>query len=187
MWPSVLIICVYASFMIDFWFMPIPSEASTVALIGDETKRPLWQKVGWGVVFIISLLIYLTPLGLAIAQLAFDFVSLQLTPLFLISFLVAMLGRVISLWGSTVLTWKQTDMVTHSIFSQSRNPIALGMHITLFGLLLCYYDWWILWLGFIFYVVNLHTKIVIEEQHLIARFGTIYQEYMQKTPRYLWR
>ena len=77
----------------------------------------------------------------------------------------------------------KTQLVTHGIFSFSRNPIFLGMRLNLLGLFLVLPNAVTLTL-WLLGDVTIHAQIFLEEQHLNQQHGTIYQSYQAMTPRY---
>lgn len=179
-------IVIYLSFAIDLLIWPIPSEASTSSLISRERDLATFKSIKAMLLLLFSLIFYLSPLFLSIKQFFVAEAFLSPTLVVLLGLSLAVLGRFVSLKASQVLRNNHgVSMVSTSVFKWSRNPITLGMHITIFGLIVCYNSF-ILYLGFIAYVVNLHGKIKIEENHLAMKFGEEYLKYIKKTPRYLW-
>ena len=77
----------------------------------------------------------------------------------------------------------KTQLVTHGIFSFSRNPIFLGMRLNLLGLFLVLPNAVTLTL-WLLGDVTIHAQIFLEEQHLNQQHGTTYQNYQAMTPRY---
>jgi protein-S-isoprenylcysteine O-methyltransferase Ste14 len=179
----ILIILLYLSFVLDFLVWPIPSEASSKSLT-ENKKATLSTRILIWSVFGLNLLFYLAPLALAIAQL----LSTQTTLIPFMAFVgisIAAIGRLVSIKGTlTIKAQTSADLITTSIFKVSRNPISLGMHITILGLIVCFNNW-VLWLGFILYLLNMHFKIVLEEKFLLQKYGEHYSIYTSKTPRYL--
>lgn len=76
--------------------------------------------------------------------------------------------------------------VTRGLYRYTRNPMYVGLLVMLIG--------WSLCLGslspflFLFFFVRVITwsQIMPEEKILIEKFGEKYEEYMKKTPRWLW-
>lgn len=73
---------------------------------------------------------------------------------------------------------------TGRLFRRSRNPGLLGMYL-FFGGLLLYFPNVVLLAGFAGYLLHMHFRILMEESHLMARYGRAYQRYCRETPRYL--
>jgi len=186
MWINCLVIAIYLSFALDLLIWPIPSEASTSSLISKEKELVSFKSIKAMLVLLFSLIFYLFPLYFSIKQLILDERFLSPTLVVLVGLCLAILGRFISLKASQVLRKNHgISIISSSIFEHSRNPITLGMHLTIFGLIICYNSIF-LYFGFIFYAVNLHGKIKIEENYLKEKFGEEYLKYIEKTPRYLW-
>ena len=177
---SIIIILIYMSFFPDFFIWPIGSEASTQSLsqdVGFLKKLALW------IVFAISLLGYIAPLLMAVYSLQEDiFNSLTLTSIFGVG--VAVAGRIITSIGALNLKSSLSELHTTAIFSISRNPISLGMHLTFMGLIIICKEWWLV-VPFVFYTVNIDLKINLEEKALVRKFGRAYVDYQSKTPKYL--
>ena len=121
--------------------------------------------------------------------------SLAFIPLRFIGLIIGIVGVV--LFGIAVHTMKdswragipesdKTDLVTTGIFRISRNPAFLAFDFVYMGVLLMFFNW-ILLLFTIFAMIMLHLQIKQEEFFLIETFGKEYQEYKQKTRRYLGR
>jgi protein-S-isoprenylcysteine O-methyltransferase Ste14 len=66
----------------------------------------------------------------------------------------------------------------------SRNPIALGMILTFLGLFLLAPSF-IVFTGFLIFTVNMHFRILLEEDFMRQQFGHEYEEYLRRTRRYL--
>jgi protein-S-isoprenylcysteine O-methyltransferase Ste14 len=185
MWINLIIICIYISFVLDLWVLPIPSEASTASVISSETKVFSLKSIKSIIGLLISLLFYLTPLYLSIISLINS--KIKILPIFIVvlGLVIAVLGRIISLSGTIALRENHGKIVVESaIFKRSRNPIVTGMHLTILGLLLCF-DFWGLWAVFPIYFWIFHSKIINEESFLESKYGKDYLQYKQRTPRYL--
>jgi len=179
---QVITIGIYLSFLLDFMVWPIPSEASTFALIKRANNSITAQKVFLFFVFILSLVFYLTPLALSIIYLT-DGTDIEITFLTILGILLSITGRIISILASNRLRNQTEGIASDSLFKYSRNPISLGLHCTILGLMIIFGKWY-LWLGLVFYLINIHFKIKIEESLLQERYGTIYEKYKNSTPRY---
>ena len=134
--------------------------------------------------FILNLMFFIAPFWLTIFYLSS---GLETDNYILATsgILVAIAGRIITLIGAHSLrTNRSKKLVQKSIFRFSRNPISLGTHITFFGLVLIF-NFWILWMGWAIYVVNLHTKIKAEEKVLMTKYPKDYKDYRNHVPRYL--
>lgn len=177
------IIIIYLSFLLDFLVWPIPSEASTFSMINRNVKVNFTRKFFLMLVFFANLFFYLTPLGLSIYYLQNGFV-MTVTSWTISGIVISIIGRIISIKAAHIMRMKSDGLVGNSLFKYSRNPISLGMHITIVGLMIIF-DSWYLWFGFIFYLINIHFKIKVEECHLQKKYGALYESYQEKTPRYI--
>lgn len=77
-----------------------------------------------------------------------------------------------------------TELVTHGLFSRSRNPIFLGMRLNMFGLFLvlpCAVTFAIMLVS----EALISVQVRLEEAHLIATIGDAYRNYQKRTPRWL--
>jgi protein-S-isoprenylcysteine O-methyltransferase Ste14 len=76
-------------------------------------------------------------------------------------------------------------LVIGSVYNWSRNPMYLGVVLTVFGQALLFddisYHFYACALWIIFHVVVTQ----IEEPHLRRKFGTSYNEYCKRTPRWI--
>ena len=183
MYNSLFVIFIYLSFLVDFLIIPIPSEASTKSLIKTSQSKD-FSRFTLMAIFVLNLLFYLFPLISSVFQLVARTTPAANGGLIYLGIVIAILGRLLSIFGGVVLRKNKGSIVSSSIFRWSRNPIALGMHLTLLGLIV-FTNQWFLFAGLAFCIWNIHSKIKIEEQHLINKFGTQYTNYMHKTPRYL--
>ena len=76
------------------------------------------------------------------------------------------------------------QLQTTGIYRKSRNPIVIGMHMTIVGLFLIFPSV-LLFFGILFYLSYMHFKIQLEEEFLLNTFGKSYQAYCQKVNRYI--
>ena len=176
-----LIIGIYLSFVLDFLIWPIPSEGSTKALASIE-KTPLIKRLGYVVIFMLNLSVYLLPMALSVIGLI-NGVTLSANTS-LPGIIVAILGRIVSLTGTyTIKSHSAEILITNYVFRYSRNPITVGIHLTLFGLALSFNIWY-LWLGLVFSILNLHYKVRVEERYLFKKYPKDFKNYVKQTPRY---
>lgn len=75
-------------------------------------------------------------------------------------------------------------LVTHGVFARSRNPIFLGMTVSLAGFFLVLPNALTL-LTAVLGIVLMHIQIRIEEPYLSMRFGGAYTDYAAKVRRWL--
>jgi protein-S-isoprenylcysteine O-methyltransferase Ste14 len=76
----------------------------------------------------------------------------------------------------------KTKLVTNGIFSISRNPIFLGMIVSVFGLFLIMPNAILLCIFVVTYIV-IQIQIRLEEDFLSRQFGQEYNHYKSKTRR----
>lgn len=79
---------------------------------------------------------------------------------------------------------QQTELVTNGLFRYSRNPVFLGMLLTMTGLFLILPNAFTL-LGCILIYVVLQIQIRLEEAFLLQKQGDKYRSYMARVPRWL--
>ena len=98
--------------------------------------------------------------------------------------IVGILGRIVSLAGTYAMKSHHGEiLITNYVFRYSRNPITVGIHLTLLGMALSFNVWY-LWLGLSFSVLNLHYKIKVEERYLLKKYPKDFKNYVRQTPRY---
>lgn len=177
---ELVIVILYLSFFLDFLIWPISSEASTKSLA--SYKLVIRKLLLFGIM-LLTIVGYLLPLAFAIYGLvhhpldgsAFTFFGLA----------VAVGGRLFTLHAAYHLhSHDRSELLKYGTFRHSRNPITTGTHITFIGLCMIYPNWILLGFG-IFYFLNLHFKILLEENFLRDRYGSSYEEYCKSTARYL--
>ena len=87
-------------------------------------------------------------------------------------------------WRIGIDEENKTELVTKGIFSKSRNPIFLGMIISVFGLFLITPNALTFCLTVATYIV-IHIQIRLEEEFLERIHGSEYTNYKNKTKRLL--
>ncbi len=87
--------------------------------------------------------------------------------------------------GTPVQTSKETsELATSGIFSRTRNPIYLGMILFVCGCGALLTNGWLL-ISAVPLTIVLHFGVVRrEEAYLTAKFGEVYLQYLNCTPRY---
>ena len=88
-------------------------------------------------------------------------------------------------WRIGVDESEKTELVTHGMFSVSRNPIYFGMMVVGLGFvtLVPHYS---MALCYVLAVVGINLQVrKIEEPHLRRVFGSDYAEYTENVNRYL--
>lgn len=90
-------------------------------------------------------------------------------------------------WRAGVQREDKTNLVTSGIYSISRNPAFLGFDLMYIGILLTFFNWYLLFTT-VFAVCLFHLQIVnVEEDFLLETFGQEYLNYRKKVCRYLGR
>lgn len=85
-------------------------------------------------------------------------------------------------WRIGIDTVTKTNLITSGLFSFSRNPIFLGMIISLFGLFLTQPNAFTALFLMIGYVL-IQIQIRLEEEFLLKQHGQTYQQYKQTVRR----
>ncbi len=112
------------------------------------------------------------------------------------------IGAVVSVLGVAVFicsvvtmkdSWRagvskdKTELITSGIYQISRNPAFLGFDLVYIGILLMFFNLWLL-AASVFAIMMLHLQIVnVEEDFLLATFGEEYLNYRKKVCRYIGR
>ena len=123
-------------------------------------------------------------------------------PLLITAFPIRVMGCVIGLLGTGLLvlsmgtmgdSWRAgVDMVqacsliTTGIYRYSRNPAFLGFDLFYLGFALALCSVELCAISAIS-IVLFHFQILHEERYLPTLFGSEYEEYRRKTPRYFWK
>ena len=87
-------------------------------------------------------------------------------------------------WRIGIDEENSSELVTRGIFQFSRNPIFLGMRLSLLGLFLVLPNtitFTLLLLG----DVLLQMQVILEEEYLLERHGEDYKKYLQKVRRWI--
>jgi len=115
-------------------------------------------------------------------------------------FTVSIIGVVITLIGVSLFilamvfmktSWRagidkstKTSLITSGLYRFSRNPAFVGMDLMFIGAAITYANLIIVIVGLLV-VVGIHLQILQEENHMEEVFKKEYNEYVNKTPRYL--
>ncbi len=206
---TIIIILYFLSIILEITLIPVPSVASTYQLLFpiEETKniitsnsllytvqnKNLFIK---GIIivipYILSLLGYCWPLLLIISHALGWIKPFWNNHIYLIILGVFLLlfGRMITLSSALDIRSNNSqkgddfDLKTKGIFKLSRNPIALGLHVGILGMNILFPSWIFLGLTIV-YVLNIHFKIILEEDFLKQLFKEKYVQYFHQTKRYL--
>ncbi len=104
---------------------------------------------------------------------------------FIIGFFIYLLGAAIE--TTAMLDFYTTEVdkpVTKRVYRISRNPMYLGMFLIFVGTGIACVSWVSLLLTAVFMILT-HVSIVSEERFCLQKYGNAYQEYMDKTPRWI--
>jgi protein-S-isoprenylcysteine O-methyltransferase Ste14 len=71
------------------------------------------------------------------------------------------------------------------VYSRTRNPLYVILVWIMMAVALLINSWWFLISSVLLWAYLQYLVIPVEEQFLTARFGKTYQEYCQKTPRWM--
>ena len=74
--------------------------------------------------------------------------------------------------------------VTKGVFRISRNPMTLGGFLALVGIGIVCASWILLLCAMVFIVLQ-QTLVIAEERMCLEKFGNAYQEYMNRTPKWI--
>ena len=90
-------------------------------------------------------------------------------------------------WRAGVSKTDKTELVTDGIYQISRNPAFLGFDLVYIGILLMFFNPWLL-IASVFAILMFHLQIVnVEEDFLLENFGQEYLAYKKKVNRYIGR
>ena len=90
-------------------------------------------------------------------------------------------------WRAGVSKTDKTELVTDGIYQLSRNPAFLGFDLVYIGILLIFFNPWLL-AASVFAMIMFHLQIVnVEEDFLLEPFGQEYLAYKKKVNRYIGR
>ncbi len=103
-----------------------------------------------------------------------------------LSLVAVTVSSIIRIGDGTLAPWSPTrKLVTSGIYGYVRNPMILGVLITLLGesvtiLSLQIFKWTI-----IFFIINNIWFLIYEEPNLEKKFGEQYREYKKRVPRWI--
>lgn len=89
--------------------------------------------------------------------------------------------------GTEVMPWRPaTALVTDGIYRRLRNPMYVGLGVTLVGLAIAFDSVWMLVLIVPAGLVLHYGVVLREERYLTRKFGEPYRRFMAEVPRYGW-
>jgi protein-S-isoprenylcysteine O-methyltransferase Ste14 len=114
------------------------------------------------------------------------FLPLKLgTVWFYAGLVVYILGFIVSFAALfSIATTKQDEPFTKGVYRYSRHPIALGTVLPMIGAGIASASWLFLLLSVILMVIS-HFLAIKEETATTKKFGAVYKEYMNRTPRWI--
>lgn len=179
----------YAAYMVKMMGQKKKGIQTTQLGKGDEKKGIKNKKtlrvekmteVGSYLVIIAILLSILTGwdmLGIKAVRIA----GMVVSALGCASFITGMITMQDS-WRAGIPETDQTELVHRGIFKISRNPAFLGFDLMYTGMVLCFFNPFML-LTALFHMTALHLLILQEEKFLEKRFGNAYLDYKKSTGR----
>ena len=205
-----ILLLAYLSLVVELVFFPVPSVASSYQLMkrgspsdasGSDLQkakaRPLPGKlIAFVLPTCVNIALFLIPLWLIF----FPSWQAAFIPLFeprpawmaTAGAVLVITGRLITFTATLNLRRADTKpfrasldqpLQTGFLFSRSRNPGLVGMYLFYAGLFFSFPNV-VLLAGFVFYLLHMHHRILMEESHLRTRYGDAYARYLGQTPRY---
>lgn len=96
------------------------------------------------------------------------------------------LGEGLRIWSAGILR-KQEVLATTGPYAHTRNPLYLGTFLTLLGGCLLSGRWWSVALLLPLFALFYGPTVGEEERFLKETFGSAYEEYACRVPRWGWR
>jgi protein-S-isoprenylcysteine O-methyltransferase Ste14 len=158
----------------------LPKDDSAYGLIGRYFKITLIALFIYVMVYAFTDSDIFLPVDL-LEQNTFLYIGLFLLLFSLIWTIIAQ-AQMKDSWRIGIDHETKTELVTTGLFSVSRNPIFLGMIVSLFGLFLTTPNA-LTFLFFILGYVLIQIQIRLEEEHLVEQHENEYLNYKQRTKR----
>ena len=170
-----------------------------IKMFGQRKKGIKTSQIGkgkTGKTRTIEYLMSVSPFLVVIAEVARIIIGTPVFPLFLRIFGLFIAASAVAVFIAAVVTmrdsWrvgvpeeKKTTIVMTGIFSVSRNPAFLGFGLLYLGILLMFFNPFLLVFS-LFSAVMLHLQtVVVEEPFLRKAFGKDYENYTKSVCRYL--
>jgi protein-S-isoprenylcysteine O-methyltransferase Ste14 len=195
-----VVLLFYISLIIELCSYSIPSVVSTKNLL-SKNKHTLqlsrfrnvleWSKakkicvLGLPLTFVY--LLHALPLYLLYQIYTSNFEPYY-SFLFYVGLMLVILGRLLShfyLYEIRAIKSRVfKDFVAEGVFRWSRNPGLLSLYISFLGFFLIYPS--ILFLvSYVVYLLHMHFRVIMEEDHLSNVHGSKYLNYLKKVRRYL--
>ena len=104
---------------------------------------------------------------------------------FYVGFLIYLLGAIIETIAMLDFFTTPVDKpVTKRIYRISRNPMYLGMFLIFIGIGITCASWIFLLLAMVL-IILIHISVISEERQCLEKYGNVYREYMNRTPRWI--
>ena len=162
----------------------LPQDESAYALVGNYFKLCLVGIFVYVILFPFLPESYFLPIGfLDIELLKFSGLILMLLALI---WTIAAQNQMKDSWRIGIDNDMKTELVTSGLFSVSRNPVFLGMIVSLIGLFLVTPTAFSL-LFLIFGYVLIQVQIRLEEEFLYRQHGEKYLDYLIKVRRLIYK
>ena len=102
-----------------------------------------------------------------------------------IGIIIYILGMIIGITAIiSIATTQSGKPFIKGMYRYSRHPLSVNMFLVLLGIGVATASWLYLLILVILIVVT-HFQVVIEERSCMEKFGDAYQEYMNRTPRWI--
>lgn len=79
---------------------------------------------------------------------------------------------------------ERTQLMTDGWYAHSRNPLYLGLHVSMIGWALVFPSFLVV-VALVIFLANQHFRILLEEKFLEEQFGDDYRDYKKQVRRYL--
>ena len=106
--------------------------------------------------------------------------------IFALGVLVGALGQALRLWSAGILH-KREVLATSGPYAHTRHPLYVGTGLQLLGCCALSGLWWSPLVTLPFFFICYVPTLRSEERFLHSRFGSEYQEYGRRVPRWGWR
>ena len=104
---------------------------------------------------------------------------------FYVGLFIYLLGVIIDFMASVSWATNPLDKpITRGVYSISRHPMDFGNIVAIIGIGIACISWVFLLLGIVG-ITLMNMLAVTEERFCLERFGNAYQEYMNRTPRWI--
>lgn len=172
--------------LLNTWLLTIPIFLSGILIVmtNKATAKRVRDMSGYHELERRIIMICMTPYYLFIIYSVF--VSLKIGTIWftigLILFIFGFIGQINSyiMYRAAPLN----EPVVKGVYKISRNPQYFFNIIAFLGVAVAGMSW-LMMLFMILYIIPQHLIIIQEEQFCLKKYGNSYQEYMNRTPRYI--